>query len=124
MLRERMLPCGSREAVVTVSSYAGGVMAGCLQHPRLGRKETFWSLSQMILLVNGLLDLEGCPDPPPPLIRPEPDSGERIASLRIQILFREHHTWQGRLIWQDEKREFVFHSALELMQLMDEILAE
>ena len=28
------------------------------------------------------------------------------------------------LIWQDEKREFVFHSALELMQLMDEILAE
>ena len=78
----------------------------------------------MILLVNGLLDLEGCPDPPPPLIRPESDSGERIASLRIQILFREHHTWQGRLIWQDEKREFVFHSALELMQLMDEILAE
>ena len=47
-----------------------------------------------------------------------------MAAFRIQILFREHYTWQGRLIWQDEDIETVFHSSIELMQLIDEILGE
>lgn len=44
--------------------------------------------------------------------------------FRIQILFREHYTWQGKLVWQNERQEYVFHSAIELLQLLDEILAE
>ena len=33
MLRERMIPCQSREAVVTVLSYQSGVLEGYMQHP-------------------------------------------------------------------------------------------
>ena len=40
------------------------------------------------------------------------------------MLFREHYTWQGRLIWPDENLEVVFHSAIELIQLFDEMLGE
>ena len=124
VLREKMLPCQSREAMVTVLSYHNGIMDGYLQHPRLGEKEKVESLSQMILLLNSLLDMENCLDSPLPLVQPVCRSVKSIAVFCIQILFREHYTWQGRLIWENEKQEFVFHSVIELIQLLDEILAE
>ena len=124
VLQGKMLPCHSREAVVTVRTYEDGIMAGCLQHPRLKRKEEFHSMSQMVLLLNSLLDLESCPNQPLPLVHVEQEEKESIAVFRIQILFREHYTWQGRLIWQNENMEMVFRSAIELIQLLDEILAE
>ena len=124
VLREKMLPCQSREAMVTVLSYHNGIMDGYLQHPRLGEKEKVESLSQMILLLNSLLDMENCLDSPLPLVQPVCRSVKSIAVFCIQILFREHYTWQGRLIWQNGRQEYVFHSAIVLIQLVDEILAE
>lgn len=123
-LQGKMLPCHSREAIVTVRAYDKGIMSGCLRHPRLEKKEEFQSLSQMLLLLNGLLDLEDCPNHPLPLIHSECKKRESIAQFRIQILFREHYTWQGRLVWQNENQEVVFHSVMELIELLDEILAE
>lgn len=119
-----MLPCRSREAIVTVKTYKNGIMNGCLQHPRLNEKEEIQSLSQMVLLLDGLLGLEYCPNQPMPLICPGDEPKEGVNVFRIQILFREHYTWQGRLIWQNENQEVVFRSAIELLQLLDEILAE
>lgn len=119
-----MLPCNSREAVLTVRSYKNGIIDGFLQHPRLDKKEELQSLSQMVLLLNSLLDMETCPNYPLPLILSESDGSENAVIFRIQILFREHYTWQGRLIWQNENQEAIFHSAIELLQLIDEILAE
>ncbi len=124
MLQGRMLPCNSREAVLTVRSYKNGIIDGFLQHPRLDKKEELQSLSQMVLLLNSLLDLEACPNYPLPLILSESDGSENAVIFRIQILFREHYTWQGRLIWQNENQEAIFHSVIELLQLIDEILAE
>jgi len=119
-----MIPCQSREAVVTVKSYCNGIMDGCLQHPRLDREEQIQSLSQLVLLLNSLLDLEDCPNNPLPFISLAYNSEDSMAVFRIQILFREHHTWQGKLVWQNENKEIVFHSCIELLQLLDEILAE
>ena len=124
ILRENMIPCQSREAVVTVISYHNGIMDGYLQHPRLKGREKLQSLSQLILLLDSLLDLEDCMNHPLPLVRPECQGMENIAVFHIQILFREHYTWQGRLIWENENQEIVFHSAMELIQLLDELLAE
>ena len=121
--RENMSPCNSREAVVSIRSYKDGMIEGCLQHPRLGKKEELRSLSQMILLLDSLLDLENCPGRPLPLIHSTCDDREDTAVFRIQILFREHCTWQGKLIWQNENQEAVFRSVLELLGLLDEILA-
>lgn len=119
----KMAPCHSHEAIVTVLSYCDGIMDGYLQHPRLCGKEKLHSLSQMVLLLGGLLDLEGCPGNPWPFVSPICDGPGSIAVFRIQVLFREHYTWQGKLIWQEEGQEAVFQSGIELMQLFDEILA-
>ena len=123
MLRGNMIPCHSREAVVTVLSYCDGILDGYLRHPRLVHEAKLQSLSQLVLLLNSLLDLEDCPKSPLPFIAPAQEGREGIAVFRIQILFREHHTWQGKLIWQNENVEVVFHSGIELLQLFDEILA-
>jgi len=119
-----MIPCRSREAVVTVLSYDGGIMDGYLQHPRLKEKKRIRSLSQTVLLLNDLLNLEDCPGSPVPLVSGECAGEEKKAVFRIQVLFREHHSWQGRLTWQNESQEAVFRSALEFIQLFDAILAE
>ena len=124
MLRERMFPCQSREAVVTVQTYHDGIMDGYLQHPRLKGRAEIRSLSQMVLLLNSLIDMEDCPNPSLPLVPVHYGIRETDTVFRIQILFREHYTWQGRLIWQDRNQEVVFHSAIELRQLLDEILGE
>ena len=120
----KMIPCGRREAVVTVLSYSNGVMDGYLQHPRLEEKEEIHSLSQMVLLLNSLVDLEDCPNRSLPLVPMEYKKDRKESVFRIQVLFREHYSWQGRLIWQDENREAVFRSVVELLQLFDEILGE
>ena len=124
MLRERMLPCQSREAVVTVRSYQNGILDGYLQHPRLEKKEKLKSVSQLVLLLDGLIDLEGSWSTPMSFVTQEHLNAEDAAVFKIQIMFREHYTWQGRLIWENENQEIVFHSAIELIQLLDEILAE
>lgn len=109
--------------MITVRSYDDGVMIGYLQHPRLRKKEELHSLSQMLLLINSLLDLEDSLYQPLPLIPVDTREAESIAVFRIQILFREHYTWQGRLIWQNENAEAVFRSGIELIQMLDEILS-
>lgn len=124
MLRGNMVPCQSREAVITVRSYCNGVMDSWLQHPRLDKEEKIQSLSQLILFLDSLFDLEDCPKPPLPFVTSKYNSREHKAIFRIQILFREHYTWQGKLIWQDNDQEAVFHSGIELIRLFDEILTE
>ena len=47
--------------------------------------------------------------------------GEK-ATFELQILFRQHSSWQGILLWQDRHREQSFRSVLELILLMDSAL--
>jgi len=68
MLQGKMIPCQSREALVTVSSYRNGIVDGYLQHPRLNEKVNIESLTQLFLVMNDLLDLEACPNSPLPLV--------------------------------------------------------
>ena len=122
MIQRKMIPCRTMEALLTVTEYRDGVMKGILRHPRLEHPAEIQSLSQLILIIDSLLDLEECPDKPLPLVRPIPDEENVIAAFQIQVLFREFYTWQGRLVWNDQNQEASFRSVLELMQLLDEIL--
>ena len=41
------------------------------------------------------------------------------ATFIVRILFRQHASWQGTVMWCDKGREERFQSALELLLLMD-----
>ncbi len=81
MLCGKMLPCQSREAFVTVTSYRSGIMDAYLQHPRLeGKAVRIQSLAQLILMLDALLDMEHCPGSPLPLVAGE-EGGSRMAAF-------------------------------------------
>ena len=42
----------------------------------------------------------------------------------IEVHETENATWQGEIIWANEKRRQYFRSALELLRLMDSVLAD
>lgn len=118
-----MFPCQTRSALVVVTAYRDGVLDGLLMHPRLEKAQRIHSLSHLLLYLDSLLDLDTCPGSPSPLVHPDPACTNAIATFQIQVLFREHYSWQGRLVWMDKNQEAVFRSVMELMQLMDDILA-
>ena len=122
MIHRKLIPCRTMEALVVVTEYQDGVMTATLRHPRMDGPMEIRSMSQMFLTLDSLLDLEECPDSPLPLVRPIPEEESAIATFQIQVLFREHNTWQGRLVWKDTDQEASFRSVLELMQLLDDIL--
>ncbi len=122
MIHRKLIPCRTMEALVAVTDYQEGVMTGILRHPWLDGPVFIRSMSQLILMLDSLLDLEECPEQPLPLVRPIPEEECAIATFQIQVLFREFCTWQGRLVWKEEQQEASFRSVLELMQILDEIL--
>lgn len=123
MRRFSEFPCLTNDAILLVQSYQDGKMYGQLIHPRTGMPEEIRSIPQLILRLDEILLQEHS------LVghyahRPVGFDGvDRIATLRIQILFREQYTWQGRILWEEQRKEATFRSVLELIQILDEILA-
>ena len=46
------------------------------------------------------------------------------ASFEVAICFTRNATWQGRINWLQKNQQQNFRSALEMLKLMDEALAE
>ena len=44
-------------------------------------------------------------------------------TFELEILFRQNYSWQGRLRWPKGQREASFRSVLELLILMETVLA-
>ena len=55
--------------------------------------------------------------PPPAWIR----RGEK-ATFEVQVIFRQHTSWQGVVVWLERQMEQSYRSVLELVLLMDNAL--
>lgn len=119
----RWNPCQITDAIFYVSSYSHGMAEGTLLHPRLEEPKEIRSIPQLIVELNDILNREDVP------VQKQVFSAAAakencIATFRIQVLFMEHYTWQGRLVWEERKIEAAFQSVLELILIIDEILSE
>lgn len=47
----------------------------------------------------------------------------KCATFEIRILFRQHASWQGSVLWVEDRSEECFRSALELVLLINSVLA-
>lgn len=45
-----------------------------------------------------------------------------LGTFTVQIQYRENATWQGKILWVEEKQSSYFRSALELLKLMESAL--
>lgn len=50
--------------------------------------------------------------------------GKPECSFLLQVQFRQNASWQGRIIWMEEKKTVTFRSLLELLVLLEEALGE
>lgn len=124
----------NRRIIVCVDSYAAGILKGRFCSPRQETEE-FCGLSQFLLRVDDLLDEQRHPQAYTEqrsfssLLHSSPrgdsSGGFRkgaAATFDLQILFRQHSSWQGILRWREKGAEQSFRSVLELIGLMDSAL--
>lgn len=131
---QQVWPGESRKITVCVDSYDNGVLNGQLYNANR-EIEQFESLMQFLTKVEAMLEEQQVPQSYTvlrkfsehiPMGEGSVASGRvckgKIATFEMQVLFRQHTSWQGVLIWRDRKMEQSFRSVLELVLLMDSAL--
>ena len=120
--------------IVCLDSYLDGVPVGRIYNPQQGI-ETFQSMTQFLIKMEQMLDDAQMPQSytdkrtfptvtqPLPAVKPVfPIRRGAEATFEMQVIFRQHSSWQGILVWQEEQLEQSFRSVLELILLMDSAL--
>ena len=132
-------PSWSRDrsrTIICLDSYHDGVPEGRIYDSQLGT-ESFKSLSQFLIKMDTMLDdvqmpqsytaKRTFPTVTKPLEYTAPDFSMRRgakATFELQIIFRQHTSWQGVVTWLEGRVEQSFRSVLELVVLMDSALRD
>lgn len=124
----------NRKTSLCIDSYEDGIFRGRFYGPD-GEEQMFPSLSQFLVMMETMLERMGEPQSDTThrsfctLLQPTAaalSQGRvrrgRLATFDLQIMFRQHSSWQGILLWQEQHREQSFRSVLELILLMDSAL--
>lgn len=119
--------------LICVDSYHNGVPVGRILSTGL-ESENFESLSQFLIKMEELLDDRQTPqsytatrsfntfvEPLGSQAASHTRRGAK-ATFEVQVIFRQHTSWQGVVYWQEAKQEQSFRSVLELILLMDSAL--
>lgn len=122
-----------RKYTICVDSYQDTVMKGRIQSPDR-ETEVFHSLSQFVVKMESFLDQAQTPQAfTKPrtfsrILHPEAGSishstgkGAKM-TFELHVIFRQHTSWQGVLVWKEKKLQHNFRSVLELILLMDSAL--
>ena len=122
------------KTLICLDSYRDGIPEGRIYGSRFGA-ETFRSLSQFLIKMEELLDETQMPQSYTakrtfPTITEPLDSTVPSLQLRsgveatfeMQVIFRQHTSWQGTILWLEKNMEQSFRSVLELILLMDSAL--
>lgn len=126
----------NRKTIVCVDSYQEGVLCGWFS--TMGQMEQpFYSLSQFLVMMEDVLEQNQTPQSYTAhrsfgaFLPTHSGSGTiggcrkgNLATFELKILFREHSSWQGILLWQEQKKEKNFRSVLELILLLDSALRQ
>lgn len=123
-----------RRNLICVDSYESGVLKGRFFNAYRD-VESFESLSQFLIKMEQLLDEMQLPQSYTEtrtfssILQPENPESEsswvrrgRKATFELQVLFRQHTSWQGVIHWRERNMEHSFRSVLELVILMDSAL--
>ena len=54
----------------------------------------------------------------------KPTTGSTKGTFEISVKFTQNSTWQGEIHWVEKNQKQNFRSALEMLKLMDEALAD
>lgn len=126
----------NRKMTICVDDYDNGILRGRFYNA-YHDVSTFESLSQFLIKMEMLLEESQIPQAYTAhrtfsaILRPDDETSGSAqtrkgakATFELQILFRQHSSWQGVIIWKDRNSEQSFRSVLELVVLMDSALRD
>ncbi len=130
----KFIPAEQKISLIQITGYDDKNFQGTLQNAYYPEKRIFSNLTQLLLLIEHLQDELQFPQkgmeirsfkksPPLQTHHLEPPDGDPKATFKLHLLFRQNASWQGSVIWMEEGLEAQFRSALELVTLMDSVLA-
>ncbi|HWQ59078.1 MAG TPA: hypothetical protein VN540_08650 [Clostridia bacterium] len=129
------IPYEIKTSLVKITSYRDKELQGTLSNPYFAREMRFHNVIQFLMLVEDLLDAIGSPQkamenrafrPAEPTLPASAEGGldePALATFKLNVLFRQNASWQGRLVWLEQKSEAQFRSVLELLMLLDNVLS-
>lgn len=101
-------------------------MAGIIYHRSLPQGLPFGGIPSLALAVKDVLGSQEGGAPVDPFERgayPNAQAGQ-VATFRLDVLFRQHNSWQGGVTWLKEGIETKFRSFLGLFFILNDILAD
>ena len=137
-MQEKVRNEAYRTTAICVDSYENSVMSGRFYN--LGQEDdgtVFQSLTQLLIGMEHQLNTANYPQSFTtirafvPMSEPRREESIEVPRKRgvvgtffVKVLFRQHTSWQGTIIWQEGRCEQTFRSVLELILLMDSALSE
>lgn len=131
MTYTKFTPTGLRVCVIKVFSYDKQVPKGIVENPCFKGAQPFSSLTELLLLMEGLFDEIGNPQRsmeyrgisanPENCAAPADEhwDGDPIATFMVDVTFRHNASWQGCFVWTDKMKDTTFRSALEFIAIFD-----
>lgn len=132
------VPNDQKTCFINVDSYDGKQLRGTIYNPYYKCSKNYESLTDLLMLMDRLFDeLFGAqPESEMRTFRSTmklnswrenaqllvEDSG-KLATFKVDVLFRQRASWQGVICWMEKNREECFRSVLELITLMDSALS-
>ena len=106
-------------AILCVDAVDHNISSGRFYCGDLTCERNFVGIDQFMLMMDSLLDGGE--------VSSSEHSGAvwqpgKIATFKLQILFRRNATWQGSVMWLETRHEEKFRSVLELMSIIHQAL--
>ena len=125
-------PINANEFVVAVDAF-GSSVSGCVYHESCAEGIAFDSVPAFALVIENILDVAAADDGFAQSVdglrsaatqaAPRTAEGGALATFRLEVMFRQHCSWQGKLTWVECNQEANFRSFLELLLLMNDVMA-
>ena len=138
----KFIPREMKTTLIKVYSYHNKCMQGTILNPFFEKEMVFENVMQLITMVERISDSLFFPQKTMELRQfadNEPvqktDSFDfvttsdfsnllPVATFELEIIFRQNASWQGNIVYAEKGLSSSFRSVLELLSLMDSVLAE
>ena len=131
---QRIWRSENQRILICIDSYEQGNPQGRLYNSFTG-DSCFHSLTQLLILTEEMLEEHQSPQSYTrsrsfSTLMEQVDTGSNsrlprrglAATFELRVIFRQHTSWQGVLVWLEQQQEQSFRSVLEMILLMDSAL--
>ena len=132
----KMYENGYQTTMICIDSYDNSIPVGRFYSQHTAEGTRFYGAIDLIKKMEVMLDELGYPQsfsrvrsftkkPVVDMVSPAEDINDKgkVATFITNVMFRQHASWQGRVIWQEGECEKVFRSVMEFMFLIDSAIS-